>query len=134
MFVRAFAVSAALLLSGQAYAIEPGDLVGAWTTEWSNGPAEPISGGDTLTISRDSSEGSLDGVTAAPGFDGVMNGEVSEENGALIWSGRWASIWPEGATLGTFRLVFTDANAFTGTWSTNDKQVRDAAWNGHRAN
>jgi hypothetical protein len=34
--------------------------------------------------------------------------------------------------MGTFRLEFSDANTFTGTWSTNDKQVRGAAWNGRR--
>jgi hypothetical protein len=63
-----------------------------------------------------------------------MNGEISEgEDGALVWSGRWASIWPEGATTGTFRLVFTDANTFNGTWSTDDGVVIDAAWNGQRA-
>jgi hypothetical protein len=134
MIIRGCAVSVALLLSGQAHATEPGDLVGVWTTEWANSPTEPVGPGGPLTISRDSSEGSLDGHTPAAGFDGVMNGEVTPgPNGALIWEGRWASVWPEGATMGTFRLVFTDANTFTGTWATDDKQVRDAAWNGHRA-
>ena len=66
-------------------------------------------------------------------MDGVMNGEVaSGENGALIWSGTWVSYWPEGATRGTFRLVFRDADTFAGTWSSDDGAVQDARWLGAR--
>jgi hypothetical protein len=134
MFVRAFAIGAALLLSGQAHALEPGDLAGVWTTEWSNAPTETPSGGGPMLISLDSDNGTLDGMTPAAGLDGVMNGEVNAgENGALIWSGVWVSNWPEDSVRGTFRLVFTGADSFTGTWSTNDKQVQNAVWNGRRA-
>jgi hypothetical protein len=133
MFVRAFAFSAALLLSGQAFALEPGDLVGVWTTEWSNAANEPITGGGALQIALDTGGESLDGLLPGPGMDGVLNGDVTVgENGALVWTGTWVSYWPEGATRGPFRMVFTD-DAFTGTWSTDDGTVQDAAWNGRRA-
>jgi hypothetical protein len=134
MFVRALAIGAALLLSGQAHALEPGDLVGVWATEWSNAANEAPGPGGPMRIALDSDNGTLDGMTPAAGLDGVMNGEVSEgENGALIWSGVWVSNWPEDTVRGTFRLVFGDADSFTGTWSTNDKQVQNAVWNGRRA-
>jgi hypothetical protein len=62
-----------------------------------------------------------------------MNGSVAPgEDGALIWSGAWVSYWPEGATRGTFRLVFSDEGHFTGTWSSEDGAVRDASWTGGR--
>ena len=87
-----------------------------------------------MIIRLDDSPDSLDGVTPAPGWDGVQTGEVEPgPNGSLIWSGRWANIWPEGATMGTFRFVFTDAHSFTGTWSSDDGEIQGAAWNGARA-
>ncbi|MET0182207.1 MAG: hypothetical protein ABW199_04905 [Caulobacterales bacterium] len=122
-------------LAQAASALEPADLVGAWNTQWANAPGEAVSGGGPMTISRDSSEDALDGVTPAPGMDGVMNGEVSKSaDGKLVWSGRWASVWAEGATMGTFRFVFTNARSFTGVWSTDDGVINGAAWNGARAN
>jgi hypothetical protein len=133
MLIRAFAISAALVFGGQAFAIEPSDLAGVWTTEWSNAADEAPSGGGPMLVSLDSDDDTLDGMTPAAGLDGVMNGEVSEgPDGALIWSGVWVSNWPEDTVRGTFRLVFTDTNTFTGAWSTDDKQVQGAAWNGHR--
>lgn len=116
-----------------ASALEPSALVGEWASEWANSAGEAPSGGGPLIIRADSSPDSLDGLTPAPGWDGVMNGEVGLQGEAVIWSGRWASIWPEGATTGTFRLVFSDANSFTGAWSTDDGEVQNAAWNGRRA-
>ena len=134
MLVRAFTISATLLFSGQAHAIEPGELAGVWITEWSNAANEAPGPGGPMRISLDADNGTLDGMTPAAGLDGVMNGETTDgENGALIWSGVWVSNWPEDSVRGAFRLVFTDANTFTGTWSTNDKQVQGAAWNGRRA-
>lgn len=135
MFVRAYAVSVALLVSiGQAAALEPAELRGEWETQWSNAANEPLSGGGPLLIRLDSGEAALDGVIPAAGMDGVMNGEIThDKSGALIWSGTWVSYWPEGATTGAFRLVFTDADSFTGTWSSDDGAVADAAWNGQRA-
>lgn len=117
-----------------ALALERSDLIGAWDTQWANAPGVPVDGGGPMRISADSSADALDGVTPAPGMDGVMTGEIEQiANGHLIWSGRWASVWPEGATMGTFRFVFTDANTFTGTWSTDDGEITGAAWNGQRA-
>lgn len=122
-----------LLVSSPALALEGAGLVGDWETQWSNAADEPLSGGGPLLIRPDSGPDRLDGVTAAPGFDGVMNGEVSEqEDGALVWSGAWVSIWPEGATRGTFRFVFTDAQSFTGVWSSEDGEVENARWEGRR--
>lgn len=134
MVVRAFAVSVAFLLSaGQATALELSDLSGAWETEWSNAKDEPVSGGGPMIVRPDSGSEALDGLIPGPGMDGVMNGEVTvDENGALIWSGTWVSYWPEGATRGTFRLVFRDADAFAGTWSSEDGVVQDARWIGVR--
>jgi hypothetical protein len=66
-------------------------------------------------------------------MDGVLNGDVTAgENGALVWSGTWVSYWPEGATRGPFRMVFT-GDAFAGIWSTDDGEVQNAAWNGRRS-
>lgn len=130
-----FAVAAlALMFASPAFALEPADVVGNWDSEWANAADEPVTGGGPLRITLDSSADSLDGVTPAPGMDGVMNGEtVVQPDGSLVWSGRWASVWPEGTTTGTFRLVFVSETTFSGTWSTDDKQVQGAAWNGARA-
>jgi len=125
----AFAVAAS---ASPAFAFDRDDVIGEWVTEWANARGEAPTGGGPLIIRADSSPDGLDGVTPAAGWDGVMTGEVSEENGRVVWSGHWASIWPEGATMGTFRLVFSDADTFTGVWSTDDGDVRDAAWNGRR--
>lgn len=134
MFVRAFAISVAFLLSaGQAAALELSDLSGNWETEWSNAKDEPVNGGGPMIVRLDSGSESLDGLIPGPGMDGVMNGEVAAgENGTLIWSGTWVSYWPEGATRGTFRLVFRDEGHFAGTWSSEDGVVQDARWIGGR--
>lgn len=132
--MRALVLSFALLaIAAPASALEPSDLVGVWTTEWSNAANEPLTGGGALQITLDTGGESLDGLLPGPGMDGVLNGDVSTgDDGALIWTGTWVSYWPEGATRGPFRMVFT-GDSFTGTWSTDDGTVQDAAWNGHRA-
>lgn len=108
-------------------------VAGDWITQFANTGGGPIVGAGLLRITLDSNADALDGVSPAPGWDGVQTGEVAPgPNGSLIWSGRWASIWPEGATMGTFRFVFTDANSFTGTWSSDDGEIVEAAWNGRR--
>ncbi len=140
----AFAAPAAAQQSGRSIAIDPAPahvgpalpreaVVGEWITQFSNTGGGPIVGSGLLRITRDSSPDALDGVSPATGWDGVQTGEVAPgPNDTLIWTGRWASIWPEGATMGTFRIVFTDANSFTGTWSSDDGEVVGAAWNGRR--
>lgn len=108
-------------------------VVGVWATQFANRSGGPIEGVGVLRITLDSSPDGLDGVSPAPGWDGVQTGEVTHgPNDTLIWTGRWASIWPEGATMGTFRLVFANADTFTGTWSSDDGEIVDAAWNGRR--
>lgn len=108
-------------------------VVGEWITQFANEGGGPIVGAGRLRITLDSNPNALDGVSPAPGWDGVQTGEVEPgPNDTLIWAGRWASIWPEGATMGTFRLVFTDADTFTGTWSSDDGEIVEAAWNGVR--
>lgn len=134
MFRAAVLACGVLAASPSALALDAADLTGAWETQWSNSASEPLSGGGPLLIRPDSGPDSLDGVTAAPGFDGVMNGEViAEADGKLVWSGAWVSIWPEGLTRGAFRLVFIDANSFTGTWSSDDGEIENARWEGRRA-
>lgn len=128
------AVLAIFVVATPAFALGRDDLIGEWVTQWSNAAGEAPSGGGPMRLSADASNDGLDGVTPAPGWDGVMTGRIeSVESGALVWTGQWASIWPEGATMGTFRLVFSDPDTFTGTWSTNDGEVQDAAWIGRRA-
>lgn len=130
----AFAVLAWVACAAPALALERGDLIGAWDSQWADAANEPISGGGPLTIRLDDSADALDGVTAAPGFDGVMNGEIeTRADGSVIWSGRWASVWRDTVERGTFRFVFTSADAFAGTWSTDDGRIQNAAWNGGRA-
>jgi hypothetical protein len=131
--LRAFVLALALMAPAPAFALDRNDVVGEWETQWANASGEAPDGGGPMRISADSNEESLDGVTPAPGFDGVLNGEITQQDGALVWTGRWASVWPEGTTLGTFRMVFSDADHFTGTWSTDDGVVAGAAWNGWRA-
>ncbi|MDX2277245.1 MAG: hypothetical protein NW206_17505 [Hyphomonadaceae bacterium] len=120
-------------LAGPAFALEPEDVLGEWITEWGNQGGEPVSGGAPMRVTLDS-PGALDGVWPSPGADGVIYGEaVARPDGTLVWEGDWASIWPEGVTRGAFRFVFTDADSFTGTWSTDDGEIVDAPWNGRRA-
>lgn len=129
-----FAAFALAASATPALALERDDLIGEWQAEWANAPGQAPDGGGVMRLTADTSEDGLDGVTPAPGMDGVMNGEVERDaSGALVWSGRWASVWPEGATTGTFRFVFTNADTFTGAWSTDDGEITGAAWNGHRA-
>jgi hypothetical protein len=133
MYMRsALAALAFLAVATPAAALEPAELAGAWVTVWSNGPELPVDGGGPLAIAVENAD-TLDGHQPAAGQDGVMNGEVSTgENGALIWAGQWVSVWPRDVTRGTFRFVFTDADTFTGVWSTDDGEVKDAIWNGRR--
>ena len=134
MFRTSFIAFAFFGCAWPAFALERGDLVGDWQTQWANAAGQAPEGGGPMRVTADSSEDSLDGVTPAPGWDGVMNGEVeTSADGALVWSGHWASIWREGTTTGTFRFVFKDSNSFTGTWSSDDGVVAGAAWNGQRA-
>ena len=132
--MRAKLLALVLMAAPAAYALEPADVVGVWDTQWADATDAPLGDGGPMLVSLDSSPELLDGMTPAPGMDGVMNGEATRQaDGTLVWDGRWASVWPEGATMGTFRIVFTDADHFTGAWSTDDKQVRGAAWAGTRA-
>jgi hypothetical protein len=134
MLRATFAALVFVACATPAIALERDDLIGAWETQWSNAPGEAPTGGGPMQVSADTSSDGLDGLTPASGWDGVMNGRVEPgADGALIWSGQWASIWPEGATMGTFRFVFTDADSFTGTWSTDDGEISRAVWNGQRA-
>ena len=134
MLRATIAALAFFMCATPAFALERNDLIGEWQTQWANAPGQTPDGGGPMRVSADTSEDALDGVTPAPGFDGVMNGEVEQDaSGALVWSGKWASIWPEGATAGTFRFVFRDAHSFTGVWSTDDGEIVNAAWNGRRA-
>lgn len=123
---------AALSLAAPGFALEPGDVVGEWQTEWANQGGEDVSGGAPMRITLDSAE-ALDGVYPSPGPDGVIYGEATERaDGVLVWEGTWSTDWPEGATRGTFRFVFTDVDTFAGTWSSDDGEVMNAAWNGRR--
>ena len=116
-----------------AHALEPTDVLGRWDTQWSNQGGEAVSGGAPMQISLDSPE-ALDGVYSSPGADATIYGEaIPQPDGTLLWSGAWANVWPEGVTRGTFRFVFTDANTFTGSWSSDDGEIKNAAWNGRRA-
>lgn len=130
----ALAAMAWLAIAAPAAALERAALFGEWETQHSDGAGKPADGEGRLRIFADESSDGLDGYSPASGWDGVLNGRVAPgPNGSLIWSGRWASIWPEGATMGTFRFVFTDANTFTGTWSSDDGEIQGATWNGARA-
>jgi hypothetical protein len=132
--LRTLIIAVAFACATRALAVEPSEVIGEWDTQWANAAGDEPDGGGPMRISADANPDMLDGVTPAPGFDGVMNGEIERsEGGSLVWNGRWASIWPEGATTGTFRLIFTDANTFRGTWSTDDGEIDGAAWNGQRA-
>ena len=133
--VRAIIAALAFVAcAAPAFALERNDLIGEWQTQWANAPGQTPDGGGPMRVTADTSADALDGMTPAPGMDGVMNGDVERDaNGALIWSGRWASVWPEGATTGTFRFVFADANSFTGVWSTDDGEIINAVWNGQRS-
>ena len=120
-------------LASPAAALDRAAVLGDWETEWANAAGEAPEGGGELIIRADSGEDGLDGLSPAPGWDGVMTGETeTQADGSLLWSGRWASIWPEGATMGAFRVVFTGADTFTGTWSSDDGEIVDAAFNGRR--
>ncbi|HYD74055.1 MAG TPA: hypothetical protein VEF55_13030 [Candidatus Binatia bacterium] len=134
MLRRLIVAVAFAVCTSPVHALEPSELIGDWDTWWANAPGQEPDGGGPMRISADTHAQALDGVLPAPGFDGVMNGEVEQrEDGALVWNGRWASIWAEGTTTGTFSLIFTDAHTFTGKWSTDDGEVDGAAWNGQRA-
>jgi len=133
MFRAIVAAFAFAFIATPALALEPSDLIGEWQTEWANAGGAAPDGGGPVRIAADSAPDSLDGVIPGAGWDGLMNGEVTEERGVLVWSGQWVSVWPEGLTRGTFRFVFTDANTFSGTWSSDDGEIVDAAWNGRRA-
>lgn len=127
----AFALSLALC-STPVFALERDDLIGDWNTQWASAAGQEPWDGGLVRISADNMPEGLDGLLPSPGWDGLMSGDVSEENGAVVWSGRWASVWSEGATMGTFRLVFTSPESFTGVWSSDDAAVVDAAWIGQR--
>ncbi|GAM96679.1 hypothetical protein U91I_00299 [alpha proteobacterium U9-1i] len=106
--------------------------MGAWVTETANQGGEAASGATPMQISLDSPD-ALDGVSPSPGPDATIYGEaVRQADGTLLWSGTWANVWPEGVTRGTFRFVFADANSFTGTWSSDDGEIKNAPWNGRR--
>lgn len=127
--VAAFALAA---ISTPALALEPSDLIGAWGTQWANRAGAEPEGGGAMRIAADTAPDALDGVLPGPGWDGLMHGEVTQEDGKLVWSGVWISYWPEGVTRGSFRFVFADAESFTGAWSTEDGEIVNAAWNGWR--
>lgn len=103
--------------------LEP-SLIGTWTTEQSDGSQahtiemtlRPENGDGDIT------SGPVDGVWNAPGFDGVMFGQI----GSNTLTGEWVL----GARRGTFTFTLDPANRcrFTGSWTENGGG--GGSWNG----
>lgn len=104
-------------------------FAGAWITWWDEG-------GEMSTCSRmdvvAEGEGTLDGMWAAPGFNGVMHGTVQQTRRGLRWEGEWRDA--EGGS-GRFRFVLgapgEPADRFEGVYTTGD-DGEEMAWNGVR--
>jgi hypothetical protein len=107
----------------------PADYVGTWITwfEAGQGPTSPC----TRLYVAEESESTLEGMWAAPGWNGLVRGTVRQARAGLVWQGAWRN----GETTGGFQLILggpdAPAGQFKGTYTAADPgEVR--AWNGVR--
>lgn len=105
-----------------------GDFVGSWITWWDiDGEMSPCS----RMVVAPESETTLDGMWAAPGWNGLLHGTVEQTRGGVRWRGEWRD--QNGA--GGFRFVLgapgAPANRFQGTYTTQGSS-QELSWTGER--
>lgn len=104
------------------------DFAGSWITWWDeNGE---ISACSRLVVAPES-ETTLDGMWAAPGWNGLLHGTVQQTRRGVRWQGQWRD---ENGS-GGFRFVLgvpgTPADRFEGVY-TSPGSSEELMWNGAR--
>lgn len=105
-----------------------GDFVGTWITWWDEaGDVSPCS---RVIVALESGS-TLDGMWAAPGWNGLVHGTVQQTGGGLVWRGEWRDMNGSGG----FRFVLgapgVPADRFRGTYTTGESG-EEIALNGVR--
>lgn len=105
--------------------LSAGDFAGTWITWWDEGGA--TSACSRVYVAAED-EATLDGMWAAPGLNGVMNGGVTTAGEGLRWQGEWRDA--EGGS-GGFRFILAAPGEFRGTYTVAGG-ADELVWNGAR--
>lgn len=104
------------------------DFVGSWITWWEvNGQPSPCS---RMLVSSEN-DTTLDGMWAAPGWDGLLRGTVQQTRNGLRWRGEWRNQHGTGGFRFVLNAPGVPANRFQGTY-TPAGSTAERAWNGVR--
>ena len=113
--------------SGGAERVED-DFAGTWVTWWDEN-GEPSACARMFVVAE--SSGTLDGMWAAPGWNGLLHGTVDQTRRGLRWQGQWRD--QNGS--GGFRFVLgapgTPPDRFEGVY-TSGGESEELMWNGAR--
>lgn len=105
-----------------------GDFAGTWVTWWDE-DGEPSTCARMLVVTEGPS--TLDGMWAAPGWNGLLHGTVEQTRRGLRWQGQWRD---ENGT-GGFRFVLgvpgSPPDRFEGVY-TSAGSSEELIWNGAR--
>jgi hypothetical protein len=128
MIGAALMAAAASPGSAAARARSSDDFAGTWITWWDE--AEGVSACSRMYVAPEN-DSTLDGMWAAPGWNGLLHGSVQQGRAGLVWQGQWRDA--NGA--GGFRFVLgapgARVNEFQGTYTTRGSGG-ELAWNGVR--
>lgn len=104
------------------------DFEGTWVTWWDEN-GEPSACARMFVVSE--GPGTLDGMWAAPGWNGLLHGTVDQTRRGLRWQGQWRD---ENGS-GGFRFLLgapgTPADRFAGVYTTGGERD-ELMWNGAR--
>jgi hypothetical protein len=117
------------LLTGAGSPAAQEGFTGTWITWWdAGGVMSPCSRMDVVA----ENENTLDGMWAAPGFNGLLHGTVQQTRAGLRWEGEWRDT--EGGS-GSFRFVRGApgmlGDHFEGVYTVADED-EEMMWNGVR--
>jgi hypothetical protein len=104
------------------------DFVGTWITWWDE-DGEPSTCARMVVIAE--GPGALDGMWAAPGWNGLLYGRVEQTRRGLRWQGQWR----DESSTGGFRFVLgvpgSPPDRFEGVY-TSEGSREELTWNGAR--
>jgi hypothetical protein len=124
VFVIGMALAAAAVAPARSSSGSAGDFVGTWIT-WRRGAEGDGRPCRRLYVTSES-VAARDGTWDAPGWNGLVTGDVALDAGHTVWRGEWR----DGRLAGTFALTLRGGDAFEGTFAGPGEAPRP--WSGRR--
>lgn len=111
MLVICMALGAAAVAPAHSTRGAAEDFVGSWIT-WQTAPDGGAGECRRLAVSAAGAD-ARDGTWDAPGWSGMVNGTVREQQGRAVWAGEWR----DGQLAGKFSFALVAGDRFQGTFA-----------------